>query len=100
MRAALDGPPRLRAASAAAVAAVARTVNFGMAAVFSRAERVSSQEITSMAGTTLDEEHTPVALSTVGWLVGLVILVAGIVAPASALFFKTFVSRKKADRVN
>ena len=47
----------------------------------------------------LDEE-APVALSTVGWFVGLVILVAGIVAPASALFFKTFISRKKADRAN
>ena len=47
----------------------------------------------------LDEE-APVALSTVGWFVGLVILVAGIVAPASALFFKTFISRKKAARAN
>ena len=46
------------------------------------------------------EEEAPVALSTVGWFVGLVILVAGIVAPASALFFKTFISRKKADRAN
>ena len=45
-------------------------------------------------------EEAPVALSTVGWFVGLVILVAGIVAPASALFFKTFISRKKADRAN
>ena len=46
------------------------------------------------------EEAPVLALSTVGWLVGLVILVAGIVAPASALFFKTFISRKKADRAN
>ena len=46
------------------------------------------------------EEEAPIALSTVGWFVGLVILVAGIVAPASALFFKTFISRKKADRAN
>ena len=52
-----------------------------------------------MADALLDEEP-PVALSTVGWFVGLVILVAGIVAPAGALFFKTFVSRKKADRAN
>ena len=37
----------------------------------------------------------PVALSLL--LAG---LVAGIVAPASALFFKTFISRKKADRAN
>ena len=48
----------------------------------------------------LHDEDAPVALSTVGWFVGLVILVAGIVAPASALFFKTFISRKKADRAN
>ena len=50
--------------------------------------------------TRLLDEDAPVALSTVGWFVGLVILVAGIVAPASALFFKTFISRKKADRAN
>ena len=52
-----------------------------------------------MADPVLDET-APVQLSTVGWFVGLVILVAGIVAPASALVYKTFISRKKADRAN